>query len=194
MTYRDVVRDIAYDRHGLVTTTEAVAAGVPSVELPKLAARGALENLSRGLYRFIDAPVGRHDGLAEAVKRVGPGAYLSHDAVLALHNLALVHPRRTRVATAERVRAKLPGWIELVRRTLPAEAITAYEGIPSTTVAQALEDCLGMVPSDRLLDAAKAARARWLLTETEYRRLRRLIRKWQKSPDRAAAGEPGGPA
>lgn len=185
MTYRDVVRDIAYDRHGLVTTAEAVAAGVPSVELPKLAARGALENLSRGLYRFLDAPVGRHDGLAEAVKRVGPGAYLSHDAVLALHDLALVNPRRTRVATAERVRAKLPGWIELIYRTLPAEAITTYDGIPSATVTQALEDCIGIVPRGRLLDAAKTARARWLLTEPEYRRLRRLIRNRQPRLDPA---------
>ena len=37
--YRDVVREIAPDNYGYVTTRDAVDAGVPAVELPKLAWR-----------------------------------------------------------------------------------------------------------------------------------------------------------
>lgn len=39
--YREVVRELALDRYGYVTTKDAVGAGVPAIELPKLAARGA---------------------------------------------------------------------------------------------------------------------------------------------------------
>ena len=38
--YRDIVREIALDQYGYVTTKQAAEAGVPAVELPKLAARG----------------------------------------------------------------------------------------------------------------------------------------------------------
>lgn len=49
--YRDIVREIALDQYGFVTTRDASEAGVPAVELPKLAARGGLENVAYGLYR-----------------------------------------------------------------------------------------------------------------------------------------------
>lgn len=39
VTYRQVVREIALDNYGYVTTKDAAEAGVPAVELPKLATR-----------------------------------------------------------------------------------------------------------------------------------------------------------
>ncbi|MCU1400122.1 MAG: hypothetical protein JWN62_3231 [Acidimicrobiales bacterium] len=44
----------------------------------------------------------------EAVLRVGADAYLTHDAVLAFHELAQVNPRLIRVGTPRRVRARMP--------------------------------------------------------------------------------------
>ena len=52
--YREIVREIALDHYGYVTTKEAAEAGVPTVELPKLAARGGLVNVAYGLYRVPD--------------------------------------------------------------------------------------------------------------------------------------------
>ncbi len=43
--YREIVRQIALDHYGYVTTKDAAEAGVPAVELPKLAMRGGLDNV-----------------------------------------------------------------------------------------------------------------------------------------------------
>ena len=177
MTYRSVLRERAYGNYGYVTARDAREVGMPSVELGKLHARGGLEKVARGVYRFTDMPVHERGQFAEAVLRVGPDAYLTHDAVLALHGLGLVSPRRIRVGTARRVRATLPDFVEVVRRALPTDALTAYEGIPSTTVAQALIDCRGLVMTDRLREALKDAVAEGLVTRGEAVAVRAALRR-----------------
>ncbi len=176
MTYRRDLREIALDNYGFVTVSQAEEAGVPDFMLRQIAARGGLVHLARGLYRLPDNEIRATalDSYAEAVLRVGPDAYLTHDAVLAFHGLALVNPRRIRVGTPHRVRAKLPPTIRLVQRPpLPADALTEYEGIPSTTVAQALTDCArdGLVMPERLAGARREARSRGLISERESRSL-----------------------
>jgi hypothetical protein len=47
--YREIVRDVALDRYGYVTTRDAMIAGVPAIELPKLAARGGLANVDHAV-------------------------------------------------------------------------------------------------------------------------------------------------
>lgn len=173
MNYRQTVREIALDQYGYVTTRDAADAGVPAVELRKLAARGALINVAYGLYRVADARPTEHDQFAEALLRVGDGAYLRGDAVLALHDLALVNPRRIRVGVSRRVRAALPQFIDLREEEMPLEDLTDYEGLRSTTVARALLACRGQVMTERLLDAAKQAKAKGLVTSREYARVRR---------------------
>lgn len=152
---------------------------MPAVELRKLAARGALAHIARGLYRIADPllPATPRDQFAEAVLRVGADADLTHDAVLSLHGLALVNPRHIRVATPHRVRADLPGHIRLIQRELPAETLTIYEGIPCTTVVQALVDCRGLVMAERLYQAARQAHREGLLTTRELHTFRRQQRR-----------------
>src|SRR5690606_11909415 len=84
-TYRQAIRELALDNYGFVTTRTARRAGVPAVELPKLASRGGLVNVAYGLYRVLDVPVTPFDQFAEALLRVGDGAYLHGESVLALH-------------------------------------------------------------------------------------------------------------
>lgn len=67
MNYRQAVREIALDRYGYVTTRDAAEAGIPAVELRKLAGRGALTNVAYGLYRLADARPAEHDQFAEAL-------------------------------------------------------------------------------------------------------------------------------
>lgn len=176
MTYRQDLRELALDNYGLVTTWQASEAGVPAVMLRQIAARGGLVRLGHGLYRFPLSEIRPtfFDPFAEAVARVGRDAYLTHDAVLALHGLGLVNPLRIRVGTARRVRADVGDMVQIVHQpTLSAAALTVYEGIPSTTVAQALADCAraGLVMPERLADARDEARGRGLITEREVRSL-----------------------
>ncbi len=159
-------------QYGYVTTADARALGIPVMELGKLAARGQIRHVSYGLYRFDELPPTRYDQFFEAVARVGSDAHLTGDAVLALHNLALVNPRQVRVGTPRRVRAKLPEWIKVVNERVEPENLTRYELIPSTTVAHAIRDCRGTVMSDRLLTAVDEARREGLVTAAEERELR----------------------
>lgn len=175
MTYRDVVREIALDHYGYVTTQDAVEAGVPAVELPKLAARGRLENVAYGIYRVPDIPPTRFDQYAEALLRAGDGAFLHGESVLALFGLADVNPRRIHVAVRRRTRAKLPSYMA-VSQVREDVATTSYEGLESQTVADALLESRGRIERERLFDAAKQARAEGLLTTTEWRRVNKGVR------------------
>jgi hypothetical protein len=96
-----------------------------------MAARGGLSNVGYGIYRFDDAPHSPHDEYHAAVLRVGEGAHLTRDAVLALHDLALVDPRRIRVGLPRRTEAQLPDWLQVVREDDPVEDLTTYDRIPS---------------------------------------------------------------
>lgn len=173
--FRDIVREIAQDHYGYVVTRDAVEAGVPAVELPKLAARGGLESVAYGLYRVPDVPPTRYDQFAEALLRVGDGAYLHGESVLALFGLADVNPRRIKVAVPRRARPKLPAFVELTQ-VRGGVRTTFYEGLASQPVADALLECRGRIETERLLDATKQARAEGLLTTTEWQRVRKGMR------------------
>ncbi|GAB2505363.1 hypothetical protein CATRI_04100 [Corynebacterium atrinae] len=173
--YRDVVREIAFDHYGYVTTRQAAEVGVPAVELPKLAARGGLENVAYGLYRVPDIPPTPFDQFAEALLRAGEGAYLHGESVLALFGLADVNPRRVKVAVGRRTRAALPAFMELTQKK-EQERTTFYEGLRAQPVADAILDCRGRIEAERLLDAAKQARGEGLLTTAEWQRVRNGLR------------------
>ena len=112
--YRSALYALAAEHHGLLTTDMARAVGVPSVEVRKLAARGGMSNVARGLYRVEGIDGGDRAPYAEAVLRVGEDAHLVGDSVLAFHDLALVNPRRIKVGSPRRVRRDLPAHIQLV--------------------------------------------------------------------------------
>lgn len=170
--YRDIVREIALDFYGYVTTQQAVESGVPAVELPKLAARGGLTSIAYGLYRVTDIPVTPRDQFAEALLRVGEGAYLHGESVLALLGLADVNPRQIKIATRRRARPTLPAFIELkqVKEDTPT---TLYEGLAAQRAADAILECRGRVQTDRLMDAATHARAGGLLSTAEWQQVRK---------------------
>jgi predicted transcriptional regulator of viral defense system len=174
-TYREIVRELALDRYGYVTTRQASEAGVPAVELPKLAARGGLEGIAYGLYRVPDVPATPFDQFAEALLRAGEGAYLHGESVLALLGLADVNPRQIRVAVPRRARPKLPAFIELVRQVGESH-VTLYEGLAAQQVADAILECRGRIETERLLDAAKQARADGLLTTAQWQRVQKELR------------------
>jgi predicted transcriptional regulator of viral defense system len=174
LSYRDVLREIALDQYGYVTTKDAADAGVPPIELPKLAARGGLMNIGYGLYRVPDIPPHDLDEFAEALLRAGAGAFLYGESVLAVFGLADVNPRQIRVGVRRRTRAKVPDHVELV----PVEddtTTTHYEGLRSQTLADAILACQGRIERVRLLDAARQARKEGLLTTTEWTRVRKAL-------------------
>lgn len=185
VTYRDTVREIALADYGFITTKCAAAAGVPAVELRKLAARGSLVHIAYGIYRVPDAPHTPFDQFAEALLRTGSGSYLRGDSVLALFGIADVNPRRIRVITPERTRAKIPAFVEVTVMRGHPHNLTHYRGLRAMTVAEALLDCRGQIERTRLVDATSEARKEGLLSREEHAHVLRALRRKQ-SPTTSA--------
>lgn len=173
-TYRDVLREIAYDNHGYVTIADAAGAGVPAVELPKLTARGGLDHVGYGLYRMTDIPPTDDDQFAEATLRAGGDAYLRGESVLALLGLGDVNPTNITVGTGRRVRRTMPAYVKVIQGQAGTK-VTRYRGIRAQQLSEALLECVGRVPSSRLRDAAVKARAEGLLTTAEWNRVRKEL-------------------
>src|SRR5690606_36952344 len=138
--YRQDLWEIAAFRNGVVTVAEAKDAGVPAVEMRKLAARGALRACGQGVYAHRDVPTTPFTEPTIAVALAGEGAFLHRESVLGLLGLGQFNPPKVRVGTRRRVRRTLPEWMELENRTdVPDEDLAHYEGIPATTVQRALK-------------------------------------------------------
>jgi predicted transcriptional regulator of viral defense system len=161
--YRAALYKVADEHHGYVTTALANAAGVPSVEVRKLASRGGMTNIARGLYRVDGIDGGDHAAYAEAVLRVGDDAHLVGDSVLAFHELALVNPRHITVGTPRRVRRDLPAHVRLVHSRTDPTDLTEYDGVRSMTVERAIRDSIGSIMPERLASAARRAAEEGLL-------------------------------
>ncbi len=179
---RDLVREIALGEYGFITTKQAVDAGVPAVELRKLAARGALINVAYGIYRVPDAPGSPFDQFAEALLRAGDRAYLRGDSVLALFGLADVNPRKIRVVAPKRTRAKMPTFMDVTAAPPEPPNLTRYEGLLAMRVADAILDCRGRIEPTRLREAARDARKEGLVTRVEYGKLQRELKSPASRP------------
>lgn len=169
MGYRKDLWEIAAGRHGVITVPEAEEAGVPAVEVRKLAHRGALRPYGKGVYVHRDVPATALTEPATAAALAGEGAFLHREAVLDLVGLGQFNPRRIRVGTRRRVRRSLPDWMELETRTDVVDRdLTQYQGIPGTTVRRALEDMQDRMPPDRWETLVADARRRALIGERDF--------------------------
>lgn len=150
MSYRRDLWEVAAAHHGVVTVAAAEDAGVPAVEVRKLAARGALRGYGQGVYVHRDVPPSRFTEPATAVALAGEDAFLQRESVFQLVGIGQFNPPAVRVGTRRRTRRALPDWMVLeTRGDVPGADITAYEGIPSTTVRRALEDMYPRMPRER---------------------------------------------
>lgn len=150
MGYRRDLWEIAAGRNGVVTIAEADDAGVPAVEVRKLAARGALRRHGQGVYTHRDVAPTALTEPTIAVALAGDGAFLQRESILNALRLGQFNPPKIRVGTRRRVRRHLPDWMELEPRPdIHDEDLTQYEGIPATTVERALQDMRHRMPPDR---------------------------------------------
>lgn len=164
MSYRHDLWEIAAQQHGVVTIAEAGDAGVPAVEVRKLAHRGALRAYGKGVYIHRSVPTTDLTEPAVATALAGDGAFLERETVLDMRGLGQFNPHRIWVATRRRVRRALPEWVVLEARVdIPEEDLTHYEGIPATTVRRALVDVHDRMPSERWKALVEQARQRELI-------------------------------
>jgi hypothetical protein len=168
MTYRHDLWEIAAEHHGIVTTQQADDAGVPAVEVRKLASRDALERVGHGVYRHTGVPTDEWTELAGMLASVGEDAFLEGDTVLAMFGLALVNTAKVHVGTPRRRRSQPPrNTVVTVRPGMPDGDLTTYEGLRSVSVRRALLDGIPHLLGERVLDAVAEAQHRDLIDELE---------------------------
>ena len=168
--------EVSLDQYGYVTTADAAALGIPDTTLYRLYTSGGLTQVARGLYRFAAVPAAANDEFMEAVLRVGPGAYLTGQSVLAMHSLGLVNPRFVYVGTSRRSRRQLPPTVKVDWRKLSDDDLTVYEGVPSASVRRALIDCSDIIMSDRFATALIKAHDEGLLTSHEVDDIQSVVK------------------
>ncbi|WP_440712145.1 type IV toxin-antitoxin system AbiEi family antitoxin domain-containing protein [Gordonia sp. FQ] len=168
MGYRHDLWEIAASRNGVVTVADAEDAGVPAVELRKLAARGALLAYGKGVYTHRDVPTTPFTEPTIAVALAGEGAFLHRESVLDLLRIGQFNPPKIRVGTRRRVRRVLPEWMDLEYRSdVSDEDLARYDGIPATTVRRALADMRSRMPPDRWELLADEALRRDLIADQD---------------------------
>ena len=174
MSKFDEIAELAIDNYGIITAAEAVKLGVALKDVHEWVHGGRLEKVGRGVFRLRNYPYNEYCHYAEAVALVGAGAWIYGDSVLAMHNLALVNPLCTYVATVKRVRRMLPEWIAVVKKN-GDENKDDFNGIPCQNLASVLIEAKGRLMLERLHQAIVEARGRGLLSIRDNERIKKVF-------------------
>ena len=181
VTYLERLREIALDQYGFVTVAQAVDAGVPRVELPKMAARGRLERMAHGVYRVPQVASSPQENLALAVLwTASDEACLSHDTALAAWDVSDINPDRVHVSIPRHRRLRRAGGDRYVlhRQDVPPSEKTWWEQLPITTLPRTIEDCIESgVPTYLLRQALERGGRTSMLPPPQRERLVDLLER-----------------
>ncbi|WP_316203942.1 type IV toxin-antitoxin system AbiEi family antitoxin domain-containing protein [Bradyrhizobium sp. SZCCHNS3051] len=86
---------------GMMRLSEFLKEGITAATISRMEEKGALNQLSRGLYQLPDAPLEAHHSLAVAAKLV-PNGVICYDSALAFHELTDRIPPYTWMAIGPR--------------------------------------------------------------------------------------------
>lgn len=140
----DKVLDLAADQYGYITTEQARTIGIQRDTIRKMAARNALERVSWGVYRLPNFP---HSPFAQYMEAclwpAGVLGVISHDSSLAIRELTDLNPSRVHITVPLRfrVRREIPPHLVVHNADLLDADRAIVEGVPTTTVRQAIQDC-----------------------------------------------------
>ena len=183
-----VIRKLALQK-GLVRLRDAQAHGVHPEYLRRLASRGELARVGRGLYALPNAEITEHHSLAEVGARVPQGVICLLTA-LRFHGLGSQNPKKVWLAIDRKAalpRLKYPP-VRIVRFAKPALTQGVEERriegvrVRVTTPARTVVDCFkyrNKIGLDVALEALRAYRRRkdFKLDETwKYATLQRVAR------------------
>ncbi|MEV6013757.1 type IV toxin-antitoxin system AbiEi family antitoxin domain-containing protein [Streptomyces sp. NPDC051976] len=145
---------VASDQWGLVTTAQAKAAGLNSVQLRRLAEAGLIEVVGRGVYLLAAAGQPQHLEIkvawlrlqpsvpAWARERGGPDSgVISHASACQVHGLGDV-PAPTVEISVPRRRTTTDRFVHLRIAPLDPSDIVIIDGLPVTSVTRTIVDLL----------------------------------------------------
>lgn len=173
LTDIDKLRDIALEQHGYVTTKQALEAGVTHASLSMMVKRGRLARECYGVYLVPQLPYTRFNQYMLAVLWTGaPEAALSHETALDLYEVCDINPPAIHVTVSKKRRINRSTNLDIVihRQDLTSDQIGWIEGIPTVTLAMAIEQCFETVPSYLLRQAIETGGKKGLLLDDEVTR------------------------
>jgi len=138
------VLEFAADQYGYVTTAQGQVHGVSADALRKMARRGMLERVSRGVYRVPTFPMSPYSEYMEATLwPAGVRGIISHQSALVLYGLSDVSPAGMHITVPARfrIRREMPAHLMVHHADIGDDEIRLFEGIPVTTPRRTIEDC-----------------------------------------------------
>lgn len=187
---RERLYALAEDQGGYFTTSQVRAAEVDHHAILHMCRRGAVERISRGVYRLVQFPLVPHGQEFEATLWPAGGRYgvqgiLSHESALRLWELSDANPARVHITVPQgyRVRRAIPRHLRIHHADLTPRDVTRYEGVPVTTPRKTILDCAdaGLAPG-LLRQAIADGRRTGRLTRREADTLVASVRRRPLSP------------
>jgi predicted transcriptional regulator of viral defense system len=143
------VARVAGRQCGRITWAQLMVLGIAHATVADWVQEGYLHHVRPRVYAVGHRAASVEASLWEAVLYAGPGAMLSHATALWWHGLIDKQPRPIQVSTPRRCRS-LSGIRVYGRRTC---ARILHNGVPTTSVEQALLDYAASAPIERLRHA-----------------------------------------
>jgi hypothetical protein len=158
VSYLDRLLEHSKEFDGLITVAVARELGIPIVELRKLAQRGKLTRIGRGVYRTQFGRFEHSSGYREALALVGPESFLYGDSALSFLKVGVFSSRKYLVATSRRVRKKLPIEISLKKvRDISVYDVVELDYVRTQSAYSALTEKILTTEPERILDALRDA-------------------------------------
>ncbi len=170
----DEIWGVAEDNFGVITSAKAEELGISRQNMVAMERAGALTRLCHGVYQVKHHVPGDNDFYGVGVAMVGENAYLRGASVVGMLNLTPTNPGVIYVGCGMRVRRRLPREFRVKdRTTCQTIQYDGYEGIPCQPVFEALQTAKieGAIEGDRIVEAAKNANEKGLITDEECAQL-----------------------
>lgn len=177
---RDALLELARAQNGLISRRQAVhESNITADGVDKLVARGRLEPVTHGIYRYPLLPGVEFEPYQVALLRTGdPQAVLSHETALDIYDVSDVNPGRYHVTVprARRIRRADNDAYVVHERAVAPDQVTWWEQMRIVTLAAAIEQCLEYgTPTYLLRQAAERGARKGLLRRADRVRLAEMM-------------------
>jgi hypothetical protein len=150
-------------QHAVITRWQVLESDTRS-QLERHLLRGRITLRHPGVYVVAGAPATYEQAVMAAVLAAGGDAWASHRTAARLWGLKVQGPTEIDVLTLPNRRLRLAGVAHHRNRLVPIVDVASVQGIPVTTVARTLVDCIPWLSGSRLGSAVDDARRRGILT------------------------------
>jgi very-short-patch-repair endonuclease len=172
-----IAGEIAARQLGLITTEQALAAGITPSRVRARHRSGKWKRVRHGVFAIVGAPHTWEQSVLAAVLASGPGAVASHFSAAALHKFPDAIREAIEVTLAPGTHARVRGVRVHRPQLLPEHDVRVVDGIPVTTFARTLVDCTGRWSLGQIARALDAGLVRNQVTVWSVERSLSVLRQ-----------------